>query len=102
MNTYNTTILQQIKGPQRTYIANILKETKDSELRSPNGMLNYACGHSPPGLPPHNVTVKVQHLFSHRQLYTALSRIWVQQYVIVCLNMDETVTKNIMYKELLL
>jgi hypothetical protein len=51
INSYKTTILQQIEGLQRTYIANFLKEAEDSELRSPNGMLNYACGHSPPGHP---------------------------------------------------
>jgi PIF1-like helicase len=64
IDVYNATILDRIEGLQRSYIAaDSLKEAEESELRSPDGILDYICHHSPPGLPPHNVTIKVNAVF---------------------------------------
>jgi len=61
---YNNTILKQIIGLQRTYMAaDCLKEVNSAGLASPDSVLDYAAKQTPPGLPPHTLQVKVNGIY---------------------------------------
>jgi hypothetical protein len=64
INAYNNTILDRIEGEQRTYVsADLLKEAEDTDIRSPNAILDYVARHPPHGIPPHATMIKTNALF---------------------------------------
>ncbi|CDO69901.1 hypothetical protein BN946_scf184884.g60 [Trametes cinnabarina] len=59
VDMYNDIIINRIPGPQRTYLAaDSLREVTDAGLESPHSILDYAARDTPPGLPPHSLTIK--------------------------------------------
>ena len=64
VDMYNTNILKLIHGEQRTYMAaDCLKEVNAAGMVSPNSALDYVSKQTPPGLPPHTLTVKVNGVY---------------------------------------
>lgn len=64
VDTYNDIIINRIPGPQRTYLAaNSLKEVDAAGLDSPDTILDYIARQTPPGLPPHSLTIKVNGVY---------------------------------------
>ncbi|EAU89526.2 ATP-dependent DNA helicase PIF1 [Coprinopsis cinerea okayama7 len=60
VDRYNTLILNRLPGHNKTYYAaDKLKEVEDAEVPAPEAVLDYVMRHTPPGLPPHAVSVKV-------------------------------------------
>jgi hypothetical protein len=60
VDQYNDTILKQIYGPQRTYMASdSLKEITAAGMALPSSVLDYAAKQTPPGLPPHTLRIKI-------------------------------------------
>lgn len=60
VDAYNSTILNRVDGQLRTFFAaDKLKECEDANLPPSAGVLDYVMRHTPPGLPPHSVSVKV-------------------------------------------
>jgi hypothetical protein len=65
VNQYNDTILKQIYGPQRTYMASdSLKEITAAGMVLPSSVLDYAAKQTPPGLPPHTLHFKIGGIYS--------------------------------------
>ena len=59
INAYNTAVLEWLSAPQRTYLAaDDIKEVNDENLH-PTSLLDYVCRQTPPGIPPHLLTVKI-------------------------------------------
>ena len=59
INTYNMAVLEWLSAPQRTYLAaDDIKEVNDENLH-PTSLLDYVCRQTPPGIPPHLLTVKI-------------------------------------------
>jgi hypothetical protein len=64
VDTFNKTILKDIPGTSRTYLAaDSLKEVEDVGLTPPDSVLDYVAKHTPPGMPPHSLTVKTNSVF---------------------------------------
>lgn len=60
VNVYNSKLLHCINGVQRTYhAADSLKEADDVGLPSPNSILDYVVMNTPPRMPHHALTIKV-------------------------------------------
>lgn len=60
VDSYNSLLLRRLPGDLKTYYAaDRLKELDDVELPPPEGILDYVMRHTPPGLPPHAVSLKV-------------------------------------------
>ncbi len=61
---YNETIINRIDGLQRTYLAaDSLKEVEEAGIESPDTVLDYVARQTPPGLPPHSLTIKVNAVY---------------------------------------
>jgi hypothetical protein len=61
---YNDVILQRVHGTQHVYLAaDTLKEANSAGLISPDSALDYAARQTPPGLPSHTLTVKVNGVY---------------------------------------
>ena len=61
---YNDVILQCVHGTQYVYLAaDSLKEANNAGLVSPDSALDYAAHQTPPGLPSHTLTVKVNGVY---------------------------------------
>ena len=59
VDNYNKTILDSIPEEPMLYMAtDTLKEASDSNLRSPNSILDFVSRHPPPGMPPFTVEIK--------------------------------------------
>jgi hypothetical protein len=43
--------------------ADSLKEVEEAGLTSPDSILNYVAKHTPPGMPPHSLTIKTNSIF---------------------------------------
>ncbi|OBZ77961.1 ATP-dependent DNA helicase pif1 [Grifola frondosa] len=64
IDTYNNIIINCIAGAQRTYLAaDSLKEVEEAGIESPDSMLDYVARQTPPGLPPHSLTIKVNAVY---------------------------------------
>jgi hypothetical protein len=64
VDSYNDTMLRNVEGAARMYLAaDSLKEVDDMGLTAPDSILDYAAKHTPPGLPPHSLTIKVNAVF---------------------------------------
>ena len=61
---YNDVILQRVYGTQHAYLAaDSLKEANNAGLISPDSALDNATRQTPPGLPSHTLTVKVNGVY---------------------------------------
>lgn len=61
---YNDTILHAVDGDRRVYLAaDSLKEVEDLGLHAPDSILDYVAKNTPPGLPPHSLTIKTNSIF---------------------------------------
>src|SRR5882762_7883199 len=64
VDEYNTAILSRVHGEQRTYMAaDSLKEVNAAGMISPHSALDYVARQTPPGLPSHTLTVKVNGIY---------------------------------------
>jgi hypothetical protein len=64
VDSFNKTILDAIPGMSRTYLpADSLKEVEEAGLTSPDSVLDYIAKHTPPGMPPHSLTIKTNSVF---------------------------------------
>ncbi|PIL35120.1 hypothetical protein GSI_02908 [Ganoderma sinense ZZ0214-1] len=64
VDTYNEIIIDRISGAQRTYLAaDSLKEVEEAGIESPDTVLDYVARQTPPGLPPHSLTIKVNAVY---------------------------------------
>jgi hypothetical protein len=64
VDSYNETMLRKVDGAARVYLAaDSLKEVDDMGLTAPDSILDYVAKHTPAGLPPHSLTVKVNGVF---------------------------------------
>jgi hypothetical protein len=64
VDTFNKTILNAILGTSKTYLAaDSLKEVEESGLTPPDSVLDYVAKHTPPGMPPHSLTIKTNSVF---------------------------------------
>ncbi|RXW13239.1 hypothetical protein EST38_g12616 [Candolleomyces aberdarensis] len=61
VDDYNILILNRLEGDTRVYFAaDSLKEVDEAALPAPEGILDYVQKFTPPGVPPHSVTIKVE------------------------------------------
>jgi hypothetical protein len=64
VDSYNDTILRSVQGLSGTYLAaDSLKEVDEQGLTAPDSILDYVSQHTPPGLPPHSLTIKTNAIF---------------------------------------
>ena len=64
VDQYNDVILQRVHGTQRTYLAaDTLKEVDNAGLISPDSALDYVARQTPPGLPSHTLTIKINGVY---------------------------------------
>jgi ATP-dependent DNA helicase PIF1 len=64
VDIYNNAILKRVNGEERTYLAaDSLKEVNAAGVVSPNSALDYIAKQTPPGLPSHTLTVKVNGIY---------------------------------------
>jgi hypothetical protein len=64
VDSYNETMLKKVYGAARIYLAaDTLKEVEDSSLTAPDSILDDVGKHTPPGLPPHSLTIKPNAVF---------------------------------------
>ena len=64
IDSYNATVIDAVHGPQRTYFAaDTLKEAEDAGVPIDHSILDYAARHTPPGLPAHALTLKVNGVY---------------------------------------
>ena len=64
VNTYNDTIIKQVQGDARTYLAaDTQKEAEDTGILSFGAALDYVTQQTPPGLPPHSLTIKTNAIY---------------------------------------
>ncbi|CDO71194.1 hypothetical protein BN946_scf184845.g64 [Trametes cinnabarina] len=64
VDKYNEIVINRIPGPQRTYLAaDSLKEVEAAGIESPDSVLDYVARQTPPGLPPHSLTIKVNGVY---------------------------------------
>ena len=63
IDAYNTIVLGRVTGEEKTYMAtDSLKEAANCNIRTPNAIIDYV-RHHPPGLPPHQVTIKTNAVY---------------------------------------
>lgn len=64
VDSYNNEIIKQVQGDARTYLAaDTLKEAEDTGILSPGATLDYVARQTPPGLPPHSLTIKTNAIY---------------------------------------
>ena len=64
VDVYNDIIINRISGELRTYLAaDSLKEVEEAGIQSPDSVLDYVARQTPPGLPPHSLTIKVNAVY---------------------------------------
>ncbi|KAL7284959.1 hypothetical protein ACG7TL_000048 [Trametes sanguinea] len=64
IDAYNDEIVSRLPGHEQTYFAaDSLKEATEVGMQSPDGILDYVARQTPPGLPPHALTVKVNGVY---------------------------------------
>lgn len=64
VDVYNNTLLDRIESPARIYIAaDTLQEVANAGIVQPDGVLDYVARHSPPGMPPHTLKIKLHAVF---------------------------------------
>ncbi|PIL35224.1 hypothetical protein GSI_03014 [Ganoderma sinense ZZ0214-1] len=64
IDAYNTTVIESVHGQQQTYFAaDTLKEADDAGVPIDHSILDYAARHTPPGLPAHALTIKVNGVY---------------------------------------
>ena len=64
VDAYNMAVLEKVIGVGRYYLsADSIKEADDANITPPNGYLDYHRLHTPPGLPPHNLYIKVNGIY---------------------------------------
>ena len=64
VDDYNANILDRIEGHTTSYMArDTLKEAEDSNLRSPNSILDFVSRHHLPGIPPYTVNIKTNGVY---------------------------------------
>jgi hypothetical protein len=64
VDTFNKIILGRLQGTSRTYLAaDSLKEVDEAGLTPPDSVLDYVAKHTPPGMPPHSLTIKTNAVF---------------------------------------
>jgi hypothetical protein len=64
VDSFNKTILNAIPGTAKTYLAaDSLKEVDEAGLTPPDSVLDYVAKHTPPGMPPHSLTIKTNAVF---------------------------------------
>lgn len=64
VNNYNHIMTSHVEGTQRTYLAaDSLQEANDTGLIPPDSVLDYFASHTPPGLPSHSLTIKVNAIY---------------------------------------
>jgi len=64
VNKYNDTIVSHIDGIQRSYLAaDSLQEAEEVGLMPPQNILDYVAAHTPPGLPQHTLTIKINAVY---------------------------------------
>ncbi|OBZ77825.1 ATP-dependent DNA helicase PIF1, partial [Grifola frondosa] len=64
VDSYNTIILDQIIGQERTYLAaDSLKESDEVGITTPDSVLDYVAAHTPTGFPAHALRVKVNGVY---------------------------------------
>jgi hypothetical protein len=64
IDAFNHTILNAIPGTAKTYLAaDSLKEVEEAGLTPPDSVLDYVAKHTPPGMPPHSLTIKTNAVF---------------------------------------
>jgi hypothetical protein len=64
VDAYNETMLRSVDGAARVYLAaDSLKEVDELGLTAPDSILDYVAKHTPPELPPHSLTIKVNGVF---------------------------------------
>ena len=64
VDTYNSELLSRVHGEGRYYLsADHIKEANDVGIITPNGYLDYHREHTPPGLPPHKLHIKVNGVY---------------------------------------
>jgi hypothetical protein len=64
VDSFNKTILNAIPGTARTYLgADSLKEVEEAGMTPPDSVLDYVAKHTPPGMPPHSLTIKTNSVF---------------------------------------
>ena len=61
---YNNEMLKCFDGPSRIYLsADHIKEATDNGIIAPSGYIDYHREHTPPGLPPHKLNIKVNGVY---------------------------------------
>ena len=61
---YNSELLKRVEGRSRNYFsADSIKEVTNAGMIAPNGYLDYHRLHTPPGLPPYNLQIKVNGVY---------------------------------------
>ena len=64
VESYNADILNRVNGMCRQYLsADSIREASDNGIIAPDGYIEYHRHHTPPGLPPHNLRVKVNAVY---------------------------------------
>jgi hypothetical protein len=64
VDSYNDAMLRRVDGSGRIYLAaDSLEEVEDLGLDAPDSILDYVAKHTPPGLPPHSLTIKANAVF---------------------------------------
>jgi hypothetical protein len=64
VDAFNKIILNAVPGTSRTYLAaDSLKEVEEAGLTPPDSVLDYVAKHTPPGMPPHSLTIKTNGVF---------------------------------------
>jgi hypothetical protein len=64
-SAYNETMLRSVDGAASGYLAaDSLKEMDELSLTAVDSIFDYFAKHTPPGLPPHSLTIKVNGVFS--------------------------------------
>lgn len=82
IDSYNHILIDHIDGTQRTYrTADSLKEINTASLILPDSALDYTAKQTPPGLPPHSLTIKVNGIYCLLQNFSLdhklIKNIWV-------------------------
>jgi len=64
VDNYNHIVTSHVEGTQHTYLAaDSLQEANDIGLIPPDSVLDYFASHTPPGLPSHSLTIKVNAIY---------------------------------------
>ena len=61
---YNMELLRRLESQSKVYLsADHIKEASDNGIVAPNGYIDYHREHTPPGLPPHKLHVKINGVY---------------------------------------